>query len=68
MVISGRVPLLLLLGLLPVVLRPAMGTVWLWVTYALLVLVAPFAVVALAAWGFVDNWLRSQPPEPPAVT
>jgi uncharacterized protein (DUF58 family) len=30
MALSGRVPLLLLLGLLPVVLRPAMGTVWLW--------------------------------------
>ena len=28
--ISGRVPLLLLLGLVPVVLRPSMGTVWLW--------------------------------------
>jgi hypothetical protein len=40
---------------------------WLWVTYVTLVLVAPFAVVALAAWGFVDNWLRSQPPAPGAV-
>ena len=30
MALSGRVPLLLLLGLLPVVLRPTMGTVWLW--------------------------------------
>ncbi len=30
MVITGRVPLLLLLGLVPVVLRPAMSTVWLW--------------------------------------
>ncbi len=30
MAISGRVPLLLLLGLVPVVLRPAMGTTWLW--------------------------------------
>ncbi|MEY2855007.1 MAG: hypothetical protein RL030_2139 [Pseudomonadota bacterium] len=38
------------------------GSAWLWVTYATLVLVAPFAVIALAAWGFVDNWLRSQPP------
>jgi uncharacterized protein (DUF58 family) len=28
--ISGRVPLLLLLGLVPVVLRPTMGTTWLW--------------------------------------
>ena len=31
MSISGRVPLLLLLGLLPVVLRPVGSTVWLWV-------------------------------------
>ncbi|MFC4787035.1 DUF58 domain-containing protein [Nocardioides sp. MAHUQ-72] len=31
MVLRGRVPLLLLLGLVPVVLRPTMGTVWLWV-------------------------------------
>jgi uncharacterized protein (DUF58 family) len=31
MALSGRVPLLLLIGLLPVVLRPTMGTVWLWV-------------------------------------
>ena len=30
MVITGRVPLLLLLGLLPVVARPEAGTVWLW--------------------------------------
>jgi uncharacterized protein (DUF58 family) len=30
MVITGRVPLLLLLGLLPVVARPSAGTVWLW--------------------------------------
>ena len=33
---------------------------WLWATYLLLVLVAPFAVAGLAAWGFVDNWMRSQ--------
>ncbi len=38
-----------------------LGSVWLWVTYATLVFVAPFAVVGLAAWGFMDNWLRSQP-------
>ena len=31
MAISGRVPLLLLLGVVAVVLRPSMGTVWLWV-------------------------------------
>ena len=34
----------------------------------LLVLVAPFAVILLAAWGFVDNWLRSQPPARSAAT
>lgn len=39
MVISGRVPALLLLGVVAVVLRPSMGTVWLWVlAVALLVL------------------------------
>jgi uncharacterized protein (DUF58 family) len=39
MSLSGRVPLLLLLGLVPVVLRPSTGTVWLWVlAVALLVL------------------------------
>jgi uncharacterized protein (DUF58 family) len=31
MFVSGRVPLLLALGLVPVVLRPALSTVWLWV-------------------------------------
>jgi uncharacterized protein (DUF58 family) len=31
MTLTGRVPLLLLVGLVPVVLRPAMGTVWTWV-------------------------------------
>jgi len=31
MAITGRVPLLLLLGVVAVVLRPAQGTVWLWV-------------------------------------
>jgi uncharacterized protein (DUF58 family) len=39
MALSGRVPLLLLLGLVPVVLRPTPGTVWLWVL-AVLVLTA----------------------------
>jgi uncharacterized protein (DUF58 family) len=38
--LSGRVPLLLLLGLVPVALRPGMGTVWLWtLAVGLLVLV-----------------------------
>ena len=31
MAVTGRVPLLLVLGLVPVVLRPTLGTVWLWV-------------------------------------
>ena len=31
MAITGRVPLLLLLGLVAVVLRPSIGTMWLWV-------------------------------------
>ena len=42
MVITGRVPLLLLLGLLPVVARPSVGTVWLW-----LLVVAVLVVVDL---------------------
>jgi uncharacterized membrane protein YedE/YeeE len=33
---------------------------WLWAIYGLLVLAAPIMVAALAGWGFVDNWLRSQ--------
>ena len=37
-----------------------LGRAWLWVTYSLLVLLPPAAVPALAAWGFVDNWRRSQ--------
>jgi hypothetical protein len=37
-----------------------LATAWLWITYAMLVLVAPAAVLALAGWGFVDNWLRSK--------
>jgi hypothetical protein len=44
-----------------------LGTMWLWVTYATLVLVAPAAVLALAAWGFIDNWLRSQRAAPPTA-
>jgi uncharacterized protein (DUF58 family) len=36
MAISGRVPLLVLLGLVPVVLRPVMSTVWLWMLVVLL--------------------------------
>jgi hypothetical protein len=37
-----------------------LNAAWLWVIYVLLVLAAPLMVAALAGWGFVDNWLRSQ--------
>jgi hypothetical protein len=37
-----------------------LSTGWLWLIYVLLVLAAPITVAALAGWGFVDNWLRSQ--------
>jgi hypothetical protein len=37
-----------------------MSAGWLWLIYVLLVLAAPITVAALAGWGFVDNWLRSQ--------
>ncbi|HET6151944.1 MAG TPA: DUF58 domain-containing protein [Marmoricola sp.] len=36
MTITGRVPLLLLAGVLPVVLRPTLSTAWLWVLIVLL--------------------------------
>jgi hypothetical protein len=36
-----------------------LGTVWLWITYTLLLILPPAAVPLLAGWGFVDNWLRS---------
>jgi uncharacterized protein (DUF58 family) len=49
MSISGRVPLLLLLGLVPVVLRPAMSTVWLW-------------CLVVAALALLD-WLLAPRPE-----
>lgn len=48
MVITGRVPLLLALGLVPVMLRPAMGTVWGWLL-----------LVALVT--LVDRWLAVRP-------
>jgi uncharacterized protein (DUF58 family) len=44
MAISGRVPLLLLLGLVPVVLRPTLGTVFLWLLAVALVTVADWAL------------------------
>ena len=40
MAITGRVALLLLAGLVPVVLRPTLGTVWLWVLLVILVTIA----------------------------
>jgi hypothetical protein len=43
-----------------------LGVAWLWVTYVLLVILSPAAVAGLAAWGFVDNWLRSQRATPVA--
>lgn len=36
MAVTGRLPLLLLAGLLPVLVRPALGTVWLWLLVVLL--------------------------------
>ena len=44
MAITGRVPLLLLLGLVAVVLRPTVGTVWLWVLVVGLVTVLDVAL------------------------
>jgi uncharacterized protein (DUF58 family) len=46
MTITGRVPLLLLLGLVPVVLRPAMGTVWMWLLLVALVVLADWLAAA----------------------
>ena len=40
MAISGRVPLLLVLGLVPVVLRPVMSTMWLWLLLVVLLTLA----------------------------
>lgn len=44
MAISGRVPLLVLLGLVAVVLRPSVGTVWLWLAVVALVVVVDLAL------------------------
>ncbi|MFA6575830.1 MAG: DUF58 domain-containing protein [Nocardioides sp.] len=44
MAISGRVPLLLLLGFVPVVLRPSLGTVFLWLLAVSIVTVADWAL------------------------
>lgn len=37
-----------------------MSSAWLWGIYVTLALVAPVMVAVLAAWGFVDNWVRSR--------
>ncbi len=44
MAITGRVPVLLLLGLVPVVLRPGMGTVWLWLLAVLVLVLTDWAL------------------------
>lgn len=49
MVITGRVPLLLALGLVPVVLRPAMGTVWGWLLLVMLVTVVDWLLAVRPA-------------------
>jgi uncharacterized protein (DUF58 family) len=48
MTITGRVALLLLAGLVPVVLRPTLGTMWLW-------------VLAVSAVVLVDRFLAPRP-------
>jgi uncharacterized protein (DUF58 family) len=49
MVITGRVPLLLLLGLVPVVLRPEASTVRLWLLVVLLLVVADLLLAPTVA-------------------
>ncbi len=44
MAITGRVPLLLLLGMVPVVLRPTSSTVWLWLLLVLLLVALDVAL------------------------
>jgi uncharacterized protein (DUF58 family) len=44
MAISGRVPLLLLLGVVGVLLRPQMSTVWLWLLVVLVVVLVDWAL------------------------
>lgn len=59
MAISGRVPLLLLLGLLPVVLRPAANTVWLWLLLVLVICVVDWLLAPKAA---SVSWVRRPTP------
>ena len=44
MALSGRVVALLLAGLLPVVLRPSLGTTWLWVLVVALAVLLDWAL------------------------
>ena len=46
MALTGRVPLLVLLGLLPVVLRPARGTVWLWLLAVVVLILVDWALAS----------------------
>ncbi|MDP2774616.1 MAG: DUF58 domain-containing protein, partial [Nocardioides sp.] len=46
MAISGRVPLLLLLGFVPVVLRPTLGTVFLWLLAVSILTVTDWALAS----------------------
>ena len=60
MAISGRVPLLMVLGLVPVVLRPVMSTVWLWLLVVLLLCLADWLLTPRAtALSFVRRPLGS---------
>ncbi len=53
MAISGRVPLLLVLGLVPVVVRPVMSTMWLWLLLVVLLTLADWLVApAVASMSF----------------
>ena len=46
MALTGRVPLLVLLGLLPVVLRPTRGTVWLWLLAVVVLILVDWALAS----------------------
>jgi uncharacterized protein (DUF58 family) len=46
MALSGRVPLLLLLGLLPVALRPTLSTVWLWLLVVVVLTLVDWALAS----------------------
>jgi uncharacterized protein (DUF58 family) len=55
MVITGRIHLLLALGLVPVVLRPAMGTVWGWLLLVALVTVIDWLLAVRPATLVIDR-------------